>query len=356
MRARLGLHDTRGPWRCNSDAPEIQTRLKKVRTRVAASASARCTSPAPRGPHTLQITERCSPRSARPPSSGVDASVVDVEVDVAFGLPSFAVVGLPDSAVRESRDRVRSAIRHGGFEFPPHRVTVNLAPADTRKSGTAFDLPIAIGVLAAAGLMARECLDGLLIVGGLSLDGRVQRVRGILPVALLAARRDAWLVLPDVNVAESAVVDAVSLVAAHDLGQFVAHLASGSAVSRASARVGLNLSLRLSPSLRTTRPTSPTSAGNGWLDAPWRSLRPDATISCSSVPRVRARRCWHAVSPESCRHRAWRKCWHRPPFTRSPDCWTPHRVSCPPARFALPITRCQRSPSSAAARNHVPAR
>ena len=287
---------------------------------------------------------------------GVDASVVDVEVDVAFGLPSFAVVGLPDSAVRESRDRVRSAIRHGGFEFPRHRVTVNLAPADTQKSGTAFDLPIAIGVLAAAGLMARECLDGLLIVGGLSLDGRVQRVRGILQVALLAARRDAWLVLPDVNVAEGAVVDAVSLVAAHDLGQFVTHLASGSAVSRTSARVGLNLSLRLSPSLRTTRPTSPTSAGDGWLDAPWRSPRPDAIISCSSVPRVRARRCWHAISPESCRYRAWRKCWHRPPFTRSPDCWTPHRVSCPPARFALPITRCQRSPSSAVARNHVPAR
>src|SRR6202163_444529 len=93
---------------------------------------------------------------------GVDALPVVVEVDVSIGLPVFTMVGLPDASVRESRDRVRSAIRNSGFEFPPHRVTVNLAPADVRKAGAAFDLPIALGILAAQGVVERreiaECL------------------------------------------------------------------------------------------------------------------------------------------------------------------------------------------------------
>ena len=85
---------------------------------------------------------------------GIEAFPVQVEVDVSFGLPTFAMVGLPDAGIRESRDRIRSAIRNSGFEFPPHRITVNLAPADVRKAGASFDLPIALGVLAAAG-----CVD-----------------------------------------------------------------------------------------------------------------------------------------------------------------------------------------------------
>ena len=96
---------------------------------------------------------------------------MQVEVDVSFGLPAFTMVGLPDASVRESRDRVRSAIRNSGFEFPPHRVTVNLAPADIRKAGASFDLPIALGVLAAAGLVARRDIDDVLLLGELSLDG-----------------------------------------------------------------------------------------------------------------------------------------------------------------------------------------
>ena len=83
---------------------------------------------------------------------GVEACAVQVEVDVSFGMPVFAMVGLPDASVRESRDRVRTALRNSGFEFPPHRITVNLAPADVRKAGAAFDLPIAIGILAAQGV------------------------------------------------------------------------------------------------------------------------------------------------------------------------------------------------------------
>lgn len=185
---------------------------------------------------------------------GVDAWVVDVEVDVAFGLPSFTIVGLPDSAVRESRDRVRSAIRYAGFEFPIHRVTVNLAPSDIRKTGTAFDLPIAIGVLAAAGFVPRESLDGLLVVGGLSLDGRVQRVRGILPVTMLAARRAVRLVLPEANVAEAALVAAAQLVPAHDLARLVSDLASGAApAATVPARSALDHVSRDGPDLADVR-------------------------------------------------------------------------------------------------------
>src|SRR5262249_32258104 len=96
---------------------------------------------------------------------GIDACPVQVEIDVSFGLPAFTMVGLPDASVRESRDRVRSAIRNCGFEFPPHRITVNLAPADIRKAGTAFDLPIALGVLAAQGVVARRDVNDIVILG-----------------------------------------------------------------------------------------------------------------------------------------------------------------------------------------------
>ena len=102
---------------------------------------------------------------------GVDACPVRVEVDVSFGFPTFTMVGLPDASVRESRDRVRSAIRNSGFEFPAHRITVNLAPADVRKAGASFDLPIALGILAAQGVVERRHISDLVLLGELSLDG-----------------------------------------------------------------------------------------------------------------------------------------------------------------------------------------
>src|SRR5215813_8902816 len=100
---------------------------------------------------------------------GIEASPVTIEVDVSFGLPGFTVVGLPDASVRESRDRIRSAIRNSGFAFPDHRVTVNLAPADVRKAGASFDLPIALGVLAASGVLEPRHVDNVLLLGELSL-------------------------------------------------------------------------------------------------------------------------------------------------------------------------------------------
>lgn len=158
---------------------------------------------------------------------GVEASLVDVEIDVAGGLPAFNVVGLPDSTVRESRDRVRSAIRHAGFEFPERRITVNLAPADVRKSGASYDLPIALGLLAATEALPARLLDDLVVVGALSLDGGVQPVRGVLPVALLAARHGHRLILPAANLREGRIVRQVALRPAASLAQIVADLVDG---------------------------------------------------------------------------------------------------------------------------------
>src|SRR5258708_1730702 len=138
---------------------------------------------------------------------GIEAPPVTIEVDVSVGLPSFTMVGLPDPSVRESRDRIRSAIRNSGYEFPPHRITVNLAPADVRKAGSSFDLPIALGVLAASGVVARRDVDEVLILGELSLDGGIQAARGVLPIAAAARRREfRGLLLPASNGREAAVV------------------------------------------------------------------------------------------------------------------------------------------------------
>src|SRR5712672_1833751 len=112
---------------------------------------------------------------------GVEACQVAVEVDVSFGFPKFTMGGLPDASVRESRDRVRSAIRNSGFAFPSHRITVNLPPADVRKAGASFDLPIALGILAASGIVERRHVPEFVLLGELSLDGSIHGTRGVLP-------------------------------------------------------------------------------------------------------------------------------------------------------------------------------
>jgi magnesium chelatase family protein len=120
---------------------------------------------------------------------GIDGLVVEVEVDVALGLPQFTTVGLPEGAVRESKDRVRSAIKNSGYEFPTRRITVNLAPADVKKEGSAYDLPIALGILAAEGWLTKEQLAAHAILGELSLDGRVKPIHGALPLAVWSKTR-----------------------------------------------------------------------------------------------------------------------------------------------------------------------
>jgi magnesium chelatase family protein len=142
---------------------------------------------------------------------GIDSVPVSVEVDVSPGLPGVTMVGLPDATVRESRDRVRTAIRNSGFPFPSDRVTVSLAPADLRKVGAAFDLPIALGILAAAGTLPHRENQPVAIVGGLSLDGGVPPMRGLLPIAVAARGQTGALMFPSPNLHEASIVEGLDL-------------------------------------------------------------------------------------------------------------------------------------------------
>ncbi len=144
---------------------------------------------------------------------GIDANIIDVEVDfsgVKTTEETFNTVGLPDAAVRESRDRVRSAIKNSGFDVPPTRITINLAPADLKKEGSGFDLPIAIGILGAYGALHIEELEDFLLVGELGLDGTLRAVQGMLPIAVAARRTGIKnLLIPASNAREAAVVEGV---------------------------------------------------------------------------------------------------------------------------------------------------
>ena len=146
---------------------------------------------------------------------GIDANLIDVEVDysgVVAEKDVFHTVGLPDAAVRESRDRVRAAIKNSGYTIPPTRITINLAPADLKKEGSGFDLPIAIGILGAYGALHVDNVDRFLLVGELGLDGSVRAVPGMLPVAILAREKNIPnLILPAANAAEAAVVEGVNV-------------------------------------------------------------------------------------------------------------------------------------------------
>ena len=156
---------------------------------------------------------------------GIDAIIVEVEVDIAQGLPQFATVGLPDGAVKESKDRVKSALKNSGYDFPNRKITVNLAPADIKKEGAAFDLPISIGILAATGVVKRELLKEYLLVGELSLDGTVKPVRGCLPVAVAARQAGfAGIIVPQENACEGAVVEGIEVIGVTELAEVVEFL------------------------------------------------------------------------------------------------------------------------------------
>ena len=146
---------------------------------------------------------------------GIDAHIIDVEIDfsgVVLEKAEFSTVGLPDAAVRESRDRVRSAIRNSGFDLPPTRITINLAPADLKKEGSGFDLPIAIGILGAYGALHIKDLTNFLLVGELGLDGSLRSVQGMLPIAIAALGRGIQnLIIPEGNAREAAVVEGVKV-------------------------------------------------------------------------------------------------------------------------------------------------
>ncbi|MDP6088382.1 MAG: magnesium chelatase domain-containing protein, partial [Nitrospinota bacterium] len=155
---------------------------------------------------------------------GIEAFAVEVEVDLSSGLPAFTAVGLPDAVVKESRDRVAAAVKNTGFQFPLKKITVNLAPADVRKEGSAFDLPIAVGILRASGIISGDRLDGHLLLGELSLDGRVKPIKGALPIAAgMQGRKGlSGLILPRNNAPEAAAVSKdLSILAADTLPQVI---------------------------------------------------------------------------------------------------------------------------------------
>ncbi len=158
---------------------------------------------------------------------GVDAPEVTVEVHLSNGLPALSIVGLAETAVRESKDRVRGALLNARFEFPSRRITINLAPADLPKDGGRFDLPIAIGILAASGQIPSEDLDRYEFAGELALTGALRPIRGALPVALRAAQHQRSLILPWSNAAEASLATGVRILGAHHLLDVTAHLTGG---------------------------------------------------------------------------------------------------------------------------------
>ncbi|NOX20054.1 MAG: YifB family Mg chelatase-like AAA ATPase [Nitrospirae bacterium] len=157
---------------------------------------------------------------------GIVAHAIDVEVDIsARGLPQFSMVGLPDATVKESRDRVKAALKNTGFNFPLKQITVNLAPADLKKEGSSFDLPVAIGILCSEGVLEQEALEGYMFTGELSLDGRLRPIRGALSVAMETKRLGLrGLIIPRENAEEAALVKGVDVFAMESINQVVEFL------------------------------------------------------------------------------------------------------------------------------------
>ncbi len=163
---------------------------------------------------------------------GIDGYGVSVEIDIARGLPTFTIVGMPDAAVRESRERVSAALRNNGFRIPGSRITVNLAPADIRKEGSSFDLPIAVGVLHASGQAKFPLSDNVLLIGELALDGRLKPVRGVLPVICFAKETGyRAVVIPEGNGVEASVANGIDIIPCADMLEAIDYLA-GRAIPR----------------------------------------------------------------------------------------------------------------------------
>src|SRR5687768_9685968 len=155
---------------------------------------------------------------------GLEARAVEVQVQISSGLPKFLIVGLPDKAVAESRERVRAALAAIGLALPARRITVNLSPADLPKEGSHYDLPIALGLLAAMGAVDAETLAGYVVVGELGLDGRIAPSPGVLLAAIHASGRDLGLICPAAQGSEAAWAGSIEVIAAPDLIALLNHL------------------------------------------------------------------------------------------------------------------------------------
>ena len=154
--------------------------------------------------------------------SGINAYIIEVEVDISFGLPAFNIVGLPETSVRESKERVKTAIKNSGYSFPPDRVTINLAPADIKKESTGLDLPVAMGILSASKIVSDKVQKDYMITGELSLDGRVKPVKGVLPIAIAAKKnRFKGVIVPFDNRHEGSMVEGIDIIPVNHLSEVV---------------------------------------------------------------------------------------------------------------------------------------
>ncbi len=156
---------------------------------------------------------------------GLNGYLIDVQVDVSAGIPSWDVVGLPDISVKESKERVRTAIKNAGFNMQSRKITINLAPADIKKEGSFFDLPIAVGILVCSGNIKQESIEDTVFIGELSLDGKLNKVNGILPICIEAKKLNIKrIILPIENVKEAAVVKGIEVIGLHCLEEIVEYL------------------------------------------------------------------------------------------------------------------------------------
>ncbi len=278
---------------------------------------------------------------------GVTGHVIEVEADIANGLVGMILVGLPDTALREARDRIRAAIVNSGEEWPQRKITVGLSPASLPKRGSWFDLAIAVGVLTAAGKVPRAALDGVMFFGELGLDGRLRPVRGVLPA--VAAAADAGFVkimVAEQNAAEAALVPGVRVIAANSLtgaadwlrgtlglhdGALVTEFAGGQEIPRSWAGDGsasvwaqspaIGRALAVGPAIQTLRsgPISLSCSGSPPPDGPQRYAR-QAVITCRCSGRQGwVRPCWQNGFPPSCPGWIPPRRWRSRPSTPWPE-------------------------------------
>ena len=233
---------------------------------------------------------------------GIEARAVDIQVQVAPGLPAFRLVGLPDKAVSEARERVRAALIASGLALPARRITVNLAPADLPKEGSHYDLPIALGLMAAIGAIPHDALSGFTVLGELGLDGSIAAVAGVLPAAMGANARGEGLICPAACGPEAAWASPeMEIIAAASLIQLANHFKGSQVLTRPRPKIRELDGVRARPGRHQ---------GPGERQARARSRRRRRPQSPDDRPaRLRASRCWRRGFRRSCRRSPRPSCW-----------------------------------------------